>query len=112
MSILIQYKIPRKRKLCVIVYRDKIFDTAEKLVEYLMTVQQFSLTITHAILAKLELVDEATMQAKLTELGCTATEIEKWMTGADEIKESTKKKTKTTKTKAKTTRKTKSKKSA
>ena len=110
MSILMQYKIPRKRKLCVIVYRDKIFDTAEKLVEYLMTVQQFSLTITHAILAKLELVDEATMRSKLKELGCTEAEIKKRLTGAEEVKETTKKKT-TTKTKAKTTRKPKNKKS-
>ncbi len=81
MRSIAMYRIPRKRKVCVIVYKDQIFTRIEELETELLEVKKFSKAAVDLILESLPTVDEETMNDILKELNVSSDVREKYLTG-------------------------------
>jgi len=77
-------KIPRKRKICCIVYHDKYFQTMEDLVDFLGDGEgglKFSPVTIERIISCIPQIDAPTMEATLVALKVPKTKIKKLLTG-------------------------------
>ena len=77
------YKIPRKKKYCVIVYNGKIFQSFEDLQRHLQEVDRFSDTVASMVLdtvAKYQ-VEKAAMASTLRDIGIKKKLVDKYLSG-------------------------------
>lgn len=77
------YKIPRKKKYCVIVYNGKIFQSFEDLQQHLQEVDHFSDTVAAMVLdtvAKYQ-VEKAAMASTLRDIGIKKKLVDKYLSG-------------------------------
>ena len=75
-------KIPRKRKICCIVYHDKYFQTVEDLTDFLGEGGLgFSPASIERIISRIPQIDAPTMEATLVSLKVPKTKIKKLLTG-------------------------------
>ena len=75
------YKIPRKKKYCVIVYNGKVFQSFEELQQHLQEVDHFSDTVAAMILdtvAKHQ-VEKAAMASTLRDIGIKKKLVDKYL---------------------------------
>ena len=76
-----RYRIPRKRKLTVIVYNKQVFQTETDFKEYLTSEVNFSENVADTIIANINFIDKDEMTELLSSLKLKSTIIQKYMTG-------------------------------
>lgn len=77
------YKIPRKKKYCVIIYNGKVFQSLEYLQQHLQEVDHFSDTVTAMVLDSVvkHKVEKAAMVNTLRDIGIKKKMVDKYLSG-------------------------------
>ena len=77
------YKIPRKRKTCLILYRGELFHNADELKAYLLTEKNFTPHAAEMVVSVLPIVDEDTIKESMSEFKISKTKQKAYLVGED-----------------------------
>ena len=77
------YKVPKKKKYCVLVYKDQVFQSKEDLQSYLCNTEKFSAAVAEQIISNvsLQVKSNSEIRDQLTALKIPKTKITKYLAG-------------------------------